>query len=192
MPHPALIDAVRRKTAETAAAVWSDAHAEADRCRDSAHHAVEERRAQRESQLREISAVATRIAVADAERQSRAIRAAARSAVAERLIVLSRLAVANLRDTTYAERFRSLVNELPRRQWLRVVVNPADAQVARAHFAGVEIATDATITGGFTAESPALRVTNTFEQRLATAWPDLQPAVVKDVIEQHQRARPVA
>ena len=45
MAHPALIEAVRRRTEETVAEVWAEARAEAERCRTEAQGDVDRKRA---------------------------------------------------------------------------------------------------------------------------------------------------
>jgi hypothetical protein len=81
--HPALIDTVRRSTAQAIAAVWVEARAEAAQCRDSAQHAVDAKRAELDARLAAITKAALRRALAEAERRARAVRAAARSALAD-------------------------------------------------------------------------------------------------------------
>jgi vacuolar-type H+-ATPase subunit E/Vma4 len=81
---------------------------------------------------------------------------------------------------------------LPKRQWQRVTVNPADVALARRQFPECEIATDAGISGGVIAEDAALRVNNTFEQRLAASWPELLPGVMTDVLDARQRSQSAA
>jgi hypothetical protein len=87
-----------------------------------------------------------------------------------------------MRHTACTDRFRLLAGELPARSWTRVVVNPADAELARASFPGCGITTDPAIVGGVIAEGDGLRVTNTWTSRLTAAWPELLPEVLNDVV----------
>lgn len=193
MPHPALIETVRRSTADAVAAVWAEARAEAARCRDNAQHTVDAKRAELDSRLRAISKDTLRDALTEAERRARGVRTLARAAFAERLWTLAQGALHQLRDAAYPRHFRALAAELPDRVWTRVAVSPADESLAREVFAGsAVVVTDATITGGLIAQSDGLRVTNTLDRRLAAAWPDLQPTVWNDVIDQQTRPQPVA
>jgi vacuolar-type H+-ATPase subunit E/Vma4 len=190
--HPALIEAVHRRTEETIAAVWAEARAEAERCGSEARRDVEGKRAALDLQLRAISTQTLRAALRAAERQARAIRAAARAALAERLLALARRLAGDLRNSGYPAHFRALAAELPARAWTRIIVNPADADMARELFTGCDIVSDAAITAGLVAEGDGLRATNTFNNRLAAAWPDLQPAVMSHVIHHHQSPRATA
>jgi hypothetical protein len=81
---------------------------------------------------------------------------------------------------------------LPKREWQRVTVNPADMALARLQFPGCDVATDAAISGGVIAEDAALRVNNTFERRLAASWPELLPGVMTDVLDARQRSQSAA
>jgi vacuolar-type H+-ATPase subunit E/Vma4 len=190
--HPALIDAVRRKTAETAAAVWAEARDAATRRRDESQRIVEQRRAELEQRVRITAEQTLRATLRDAERQSRATRGAARRALAGRLLTLARGCVGQLRDEAYPTRFQGLVAELPDRPWTSVHVNPADVPLALGLFVNCQIVGDLTIGAGLVAVSDGLRVTNTFDQRLAAAWREIQPAVMDDVLDHHARSRSVA
>ena len=192
MPHPALIEAVRRRTTDTVAALWAEARAEAGRCRDEAERAVEAERAELGRRLRAISKGASRAALAEAERRARSLRTVAAAGLAGRLWTAAAGALPQLRDASYPARFRALAGELPKRAWMRVVVNPADGELAAESFPGSVVATDATIAGGLVAESDGLRVTNTLGRRLAAAWPDLQPRMMNDVIDTQRRPRSAA
>ena len=192
MAQTALLEAVRQKTATTVAAVWAGARAEAARCRDDARRSIEQQREHHSMRLQAVTAAAAQAANADAVRRSRRIRSEAKAAAADRALAMAVAMLADLRETQSADRFHALANELPARQWARVTVNPADAPLARARFPGSDVRSDAGITGGVIAEDDALRVNNTFERRLAAAWPELLPAVMNDVLALHQRSQSVA
>ena len=192
MSHTALIEALQQKTAAAVAAVWADARAEAARCRDDAGRSIAEQRRHLSMRLHAVTAAAAQAANADAMRRSRRIRSEAKAAAADRARAMAVATLADLRDPKYADRFDALANELPARDWARLVVNPADVPLAQARFPGSEVHADAGITGGVIAEDAALRVNNTFERRLAAAWPELLPAVMNDVLALHQRSQPAA
>jgi vacuolar-type H+-ATPase subunit E/Vma4 len=192
MSHAALIESVQQRAAAAVAAIWADARTEAARCRDEADRSIELHREQYDRRLQALTVEARRAAAADAVCRSRIIRNNARTSVADRAHGLALAALARLRDTSYPDRFRALAGELPKREWQRVTVNPADAALARRQFPGCDIATDAAISGGVIAEDAALRVNNTFERRLAASWPDLLPGVMTDVLDVHQRSQSAA
>lgn len=188
----ALIDVVRQQASATAAAVWAEARAEAARCRADAERAIACQRDADASRLRAVTDAAAQSANADAVRRARLIRSEAKAAVADRVLAIAVAMLADLRHGRDADQWQTLANELPAREWTRLVVNPADAPLARARFAGSDICADAGISGGVIAEDAALRVNNTFERRLAAAWPELLPAVMNDVLALHQCSHPVA
>ena len=192
MNHPALIEAVRFKTAAAISALCADARAEAARCRDDADRAIEQRRIQLAARLATVATSAARAAQADATRRSRQIRNAAKAALANRLFVLAREGLGRLRDGNYPARFSALAGELPRRNWTRVSVSPADVALAQSAFPGVHIDTDTAIIGGLIADDGALRIDNTLEQRLTTEWPTLLPRVMTDVLESINGSQPAS
>ena len=192
MSHPALIDAVRKTSAEAVNAVWIAARAETARLRKEADRVVAEQRDACAERLRKTSERARRAAALDADRRARVIRTAAKVALAGRLHGMAVAALPQLRDAAYPARFQGLARELPDREWTRLTVSPADVALARRLFPRCEIAADGAITGGLVAEADGLRVSNTFDTRLAAAWPQLHPAVMSDVLEHDRRAQPAA
>ena len=192
MPHSALFDAVQQKAAATIAAIWAEARSEAERCRADADRSVEQHREQHDAHLRAVTAAGMRSANADAARRARIIRSEAKAAAADRLHRLAVAALSRFRDASYPARFTVLAGELPERNWTRVVVNAADASLARTRFDGCAVTVDDGLIGGVIAEDEGLRVTNTFEARLAAAWPELLPGVMTDVLALDQRSQPAA
>lgn len=192
MADSALYEAVQQKAAAAIAAIWAEARAEADRCRADADRSIEQHRDQHAARLRAVTAAAARQAGIEAARRVLIIRSEARAALADRLRAAAAAALVPLRDTAYPERFAALADELPSRDWTRLAVHPADTVLAQSRFGGRDIRADAGISGGVIAEDDALRVDNTFERRLAAAWPELLPAVMKDVLQLHQRSQPAA
>lgn len=192
MSHPALIEAVRKTSADAAAAVWTAARTEAARLRDEADRIVAQQRDACAERLRRTSDRARRAAALDADRRARGICTAAKVALAARLHAMAVAALPHLRDAAYPARFQALTRELPDHEWTRLTVNPADTALARRLFPRCEIAADDAITGGLVAEAAGLRVSNTFDTRLAAAWPHLIPAVMSDVLEHDRRAQPAA
>jgi vacuolar-type H+-ATPase subunit E/Vma4 len=180
----ALIEDLRRKAAEDSEALWRDAKAEAEKCRLEAAREIEDRRARDSAQ----GAVTVRrleeAAASRAQREAREILAKAATALAERLRGHARAELGRFRQEGADGLFEALATELPHRQWQRVSVNPADQQLARARFPQAEIVCNAGIAGGMVveAEEGRIRVTNTLEARLETAWPDILPGLVEGIL----------
>jgi vacuolar-type H+-ATPase subunit E/Vma4 len=190
----ALIDDLRRKAAEDAEAVWRDAKAAAEKVRLEAARQIDEQRA---SVTADCAATARRLeeaATAEAERKARDIRVTASTTLADRLRGLAGAELERIRQEGTARLFATLASELPVLRWQRVRVNPADRQIARALFPEAEIECDAGIAGGMAVETEEgrIRVSNTLETRLETAWPDILPGLVADILEEFPDHRPVA
>jgi vacuolar-type H+-ATPase subunit E/Vma4 len=190
--HAALIEAVQQQTAAAIAALWVEVRAEADRARGDADRTLEQQRAQHARNLREVSDRAIRAANTDAARRARAIRAAAKAAMADRLLALAEASLTGLRGDSCEQWFARLASELPDRKWARLAVHPDDAALARAQFPVSSVHTDVAIAGGLIAADDELSVDNTLDRRLAAAWPELLPAVMTDVLLLLDRSRAAA
>ncbi len=79
--------------------------------------------------------------------------------------------------------FEALAREVPSRRWQRVRVNPADVAMAARQFPAATVEVDPAISGGMDLECEAgrIRVSNSLETRLATAWPDLLPGLIAEI-----------
>lgn len=191
MTVPALVEDVQRKTAEAVTAIWAEARDQSAHARSDSARTIEQQRAAAAVDLDTASAAERRKSTADAETQSRRIVAAARVALASRLEAVAHAQLTHLRSA-YPTCFESLAQELPARQWTRVIVNPADRDVAVRLFPTAEIVADPALVGGVIAEADGLRVTNTWTSRLAAAWPELLPGVMNDVLGRDSHSQPVA
>ena len=194
MSRAALIEDLRRKAAEDAEAVWRDAKAEAEKARLDAAREIEE---QRTSVAAEVAATARRLeeaGTAEAERNAREIRMTAATTLANRLHGLARAELASFRQQGAERLFAALSAELPPVPWQRVRVSPADQPLARARFPEAVVECDASIAGGMAveAEEGRIRVGNTLETRLESAWPDILPGLVADILEESPGHRPAA
>ncbi len=180
-----LIEALRLEGEEKAGAIRREAEAEAERIRDRA----EDRRARlrEEYAKRQVAAAAGiyRDILAEAENKGRLIRLAAESTLAERLYGLARHSLGVLGGDDHEALFAALAEELPRGTWERVRVNPADEEVAGRLFPAAETVTDSAITGGMEVmgEGMRLHVINTLEKRLERGWPEILPALFKEVLD---------
>lgn len=184
MAHPALIDALRKSAEQKAAAIWRDARAAAEQCKADAAAAAEAQRAQTRQ---EIAAHERELADAgEGEGKARKIRMAVTTALAERLYRLAHEVLPRFRNEEYEALFAALAGELPSRSWQRVSVNPADESLARARFSQAQIVCDEAIVGGMEvqAENGRIRISNTLETRLATAWPDILPGLVHAILQE--------
>jgi len=193
MARSALIESLRSQAARDAQAVWESARAEAEHRRAELATALEQER------LRLDEAVASEVArleargVAEAEHRARETSAGATVALADRLLQLARIELPQLCGRERASLFDALAGELPPCRWQHVLVNPADAVLAKQRFPDATIETDAGVSGGMEVASKdgRIAVSNTLETRLATAWPDLLPGLIAELTTQ-QRAHGTA
>jgi vacuolar-type H+-ATPase subunit E/Vma4 len=190
MGRAALIESLRSKAAEDVEGLWSDARARAEAYRHELAHALEQQRAREAEAAATLARRMQRDATVAARRRAREIRAQTALALAHRLYRLATAELPNLRDARGPELFQALVGELPRRDWQRVRVRPADREAASAQFPAAEVVCDPAICGGLEVEADAgrIRVSNTLETRLESAWPDLLPGLVNDLLaESHDQ-----
>lgn len=194
MSRAALIEALRRKAAGDAAAIWQKAEADAENRKREAARSVEERRTvllqQVETQRKRLEDAET----AAAERKARELRVTAEVSLAQRLYRLALVSLQGLRQESPQRLFAALTAELPSRSWQRVRVNPADEVLARAHFPQAEVVCDEAIIGGMEVEADdgRIRVSNTLEARLQSAWPDILPDLIASVLAESSDHRPAA
>lgn len=194
MSRAALIEDLRRKAAEDAEAVWREARAEAERCRLDADRQVEEQRTVLAKQVAAAARQLEEAANVEAARKSRELLAAASAELGDRLHRLARAGLGRLREEGADRLFAALAAELPRRSWERVRVNPADRHRAQAWAPQAEVVCDAGVAGGLEveAEEGRIRVSNTLDTRLDTAWPDILPGLVAGILAEHPNDRPAA
>ena len=184
MGRAELIESLRSRATEDMDALRSDARARAEAYRLELAQALEQQR-MRETEA--AAALARKLlddATVEARQCAREIRAQTGLVLADRLYRLAVAELPNLRDASGPELFLALARELPQRDWQRIRVNPADREPARARFPAAEVVCDPGIRGGLDVEADAgrIRVSNTLETRLETAWPDLLPRLINDLL----------
>jgi V/A-type H+/Na+-transporting ATPase subunit E len=178
-----LIDALRGEGEDKVREIWREADEEARRIREEASAKAGELR-ERYREIQASSSEQKREGIlTDARKEARKTRVFAEKELAERLYTVALHTLNRLRGERYKDTFRALVQELPHLQWETVRVNPADQETAREHFPDAEIIPDDSILGGFEVGGVEgrVRVINTFEKRLEKIWPEILPALLKDV-----------
>ena len=184
MSRAGLIQALQQEAAADTAALWKDARAEADKLRLEAAREID---AERLAIAQQAAATAQRMeqsATAAAEREARDIRMSAAIALAERLHGFALGELPNLRAQNPERLFTALVAELPALAWQKVQVNPGDETFARQHFPQAHVECDTQISGGMEteAEGGRIRVNNTLEARLETAWPEMLSGLIATIL----------
>jgi len=184
MGRAELIESLRSRATEDVEALWRDARERAEAYRLELAQALEQQR-MREAEA--AAALARKLlddATVEARHRARETRAQTALVLADRLYRLAVAELPNLRDASGPELFQALARELPQRDWQRVRVNPADREPARELFPAAEVVCDPDIRGGLDVEADAgrIRVSNTLATRLETAWPDLLPRLINDLL----------
>lgn len=184
MGRAELIESLRSRATEDVAALWSDARARAEAYRLELAQALDQHRMR---QTEAAAALARKLlddATVEARHRAREIRAQTALILADRLHRLALAELPKLRDASGPELFQALARELPQRDWQRIRVNPADRETACELFPAAEVVCDPDICGGLAVEADAgrIRVSNTLETRLETAWPDLLPRLINDLL----------
>ena len=194
MSRAALIESLQRQAAEDAEAVWREAKADVEKYRHELAQALEQQRKHGQQASADTARRLDEAATVEAQRRAREISMNAAIALAGRL---RRLAIAELERSPIEDAeqfFVALARELPAHAWQTVRVNPSDQDRARRNFPGGDVVCDNAIAGGMEVEAEAgrIRVSNTLETRLATAWPDVLPGLIAKVLAESSSHQPVA
>lgn len=192
--HPELIAALREAADSKVATIWKTVRARAASCQGDAEQATEKERATAEEERAAYARDLEEQATARAESEARRVRMDASTALAERVYRLAGGAIRRFRDEDYDAMFDALAREIPSEKWARVRVNPADEPRARGRFPGLDVVSDATVTGGMEVETAdgRIRVSNTLETRLERAWPEILSGLVSDVLKECSDHEPSA
>lgn len=183
MGREALLQSLRAKAEEDRAALWRDARRAADELRAELAQRADQEREARAAALATLRRAIDDEAEATATRRRRERDAAVAVALVEHCRQLAVEELARLRDELGDEAFLRLAAELPALDWQHVAVNPADEALARSRFPQARVSCDPSIHGGLdvATRDDRIRVSNTLDTRLATAWPDLLPRLLADL-----------
>jgi vacuolar-type H+-ATPase subunit E/Vma4 len=194
MGRAALIESLRSRAVEDVDALWRDTRASAESHRRELTGVLEQQRAAGALAAATLSRKLEDDASAEARRRAREVRAEAMLALAGRLRSLASAELPRLRSEGGERLFAALAAELPRRDWDRVRVNPADRDLASACVPGAAVECDESICGGLEveAEGGRIRISNTLETRLDTAWPDMLPGLIAGLLPESRDDRTAA
>ena len=183
MGYKELIRALHDEGEEKIRAIREETEEEAGKIREDAVRKMREMREAYERTLAGMLNEQTKDILLDAERDARTALLASEKALSERLYTLSVQTLPTLRGGTYAGTFDALARELPDRGWQRIRVAPEDREAAQMRFPAGEIVPDPSITGGLdvTDRDGKVRVINTLDMRLARAWEETLPELIREV-----------
>jgi len=177
MGQSELLTALRRKGEEQAAAIRVKTEEEEAAVRLATTSTLADLQLVHERRLAAACDERRHDIMAQAKRRGALIRLRAEHGLALRLRQRAEACLGQLRDCRGEGLLQRLAEELPRAQWSRVRVAPADAAFAARLFTGATIEADPAISGGLETSSAdnSLSVVNSLESRLAKAWPELLP-----------------
>lgn len=185
MGYPELIDALQKECEERIRKIWQEAEAGAEKIREETSKHAEKIRREYDRDLSAAIRARTESLISEAGSAARAVRLEADMELSARLYRSARESLHVLRNERYKEIFESLVRELPSGRWDVVKVRPDDREIAKKCFPGSEVLEDSGISGGFEVMtgSGSVRIVNTFEKRLESAWAEMLPEMMKDIYE---------
>lgn len=181
-----LIDSLRKAADERVRLLWQEAESKAAELRSDAARRIVQLRDDLEKSRTAAGPGHNSTEFAEAQHKAHLIRLSARQELSRRLYEMAAGSLPALRDGNYDRIFTKMAAELPALDWKSVLVNPADAALARKHFPQAAVKSDANITGGMdvsTAEG-SVRIINTFEKRLERAWREMLPGLLKDALRE--------
>jgi len=182
MGQDELIASLQSQAEERIASLWEEARMKAREMREEKEKNLARMRVERETHRLEAADGEARDLLREADAEVRDGKLQAETAASARLFRTAVSLLASLREGGYEATFRALVEELPSFPWSMVKVNPVDADLARALFPDADIVVDESIRGGLETgdRDDRVRVVNTFEGRLESAWEDLLPLMLAD------------
>lgn len=186
MGYHELIAALHQDGAAQIEAIRRETDAAAELIAEAATARLQQLRTACSRKQAAVIAEETRGSLAAAALRGRMIRFAAERELAERLFALAQRSLSLVAEQGGEALFVSLAEELPSGGWEQVRVNPLTVELARRLFPGAEILPDATVAAGMEVirESGALRIVNTLEKRLERGWPEILPALLKEVCQE--------
>ncbi len=182
MGYHELIDSLHREGEEKVRAILKEAEAEAAKIREEASRKTGELERHYTRNLSTAVKEETEAILSEAGKKARMILLSAEKELSDRLYKIAVKSLPLLRDNRYPDLFDALFKELPSHQWQVVRVHPDDKGRAQTCFPDAEVLSDSTITGGLDVmtEDERIRVTNTFEKRLAGLWIEMLPGLMRD------------
>jgi vacuolar-type H+-ATPase subunit E/Vma4 len=184
--HKELIASIQKDARDRISAIRNEAESEMDKIRKELSAKIDRLREEHGKLQEESMKILEERAESGRERLIRGIRLSAEKSAADRLFPLALSCLQELRDEQYKDTFHSLAEELPSLQWNQVRVNDKDRDAARACFPESPIQGDNSITGGMVVALDGMKISisNTFEKRLARAWEEILPPIMRDVYKE--------
>jgi len=183
MGYQELIDSLLKEGEEKVRVILKEAEAEGAKIWEEASRKTGELEQYYTRHLSAAVKEETEAILSEAGMKARMILLSAEKELSDRLYKIAVKSLPLLRDNRYPDLFVALFQELPSHQWQVVRVHPEDKGRAKICFPEAEVLSDSAISGGLDVmtEDERIRVTNTFEKRLACLWIEMLPGLMKDI-----------
>ena len=187
-----LLKTLRDKEQKQIDSIWQQAREQADSIRAQVAEAIAGITREHEETLASACRRSVRAILAESESAARQKKLLVYRSLEEVLRRTAREMLPELRRRVdYAEVFAQLAKELPAMQWERIVVNPADLDLAAGFFRKEIVQADASVSGGLLGVCSEGRVIidNTFEKRLERRWDVILPGLIKTIENKYVESR---
>lgn len=167
--------------------IWQEANREAESLRKQVDEAIADITKKHAEQLASACQKSMRSIFSDTEIKTRTKKLLAYQTLEQSLRNVAHKQLPALRENNYDAIFAQLVNELPKRSWEKIVVNPADQLLTKTFFPAEIILPDPAVSGGLVAitEGDRITVDNTFEKRLERKWHHILPAILAKIEKEY-------
>jgi V/A-type H+-transporting ATPase subunit E len=184
-----LLNSLKKNEQKQIDDIWRAVQSEAETLRTQVTEAIDDITRKHAEQLASACRKSRRTILSESEIKTREKKLFAFQALDEALKRAAAGQLPLLRQQNYAEVFASLVAELPAMEWEKIVVNPADLELAAKFFANDIVHPDPLISGGLLAETSNSRiiVDNTFEKRLERKWPYILPGILAEFEKRYEK-----
>ena len=178
-----LLGSLKKNRQKQIDAIWQEANSEAESLWKQVDEAIADITKNHAEQLASACQRSMRSIFSETEIKTRKKKLFAYQAMEQALRNVAYRQLPALRGKDYDAIFAQLVSELPERDWEKVIVNPADLDLAKAFFSADIIVSDPAVSGGLVAitEEGKITVDNSFEKRLERKWHQILPAIITKI-----------
>jgi len=182
-----LISTLKKSEQKQIDDIWQQAKTEADSLRKEIAEAIVKITEEHSDQLASACQKSVRSIVAEADIKARKKKLFAYRDLAKALHETAIKQLPGLRERNYENVFVQLAKELPDCQWGKILVNPADVDLAAKFFNKNIVQSDSAISGGLIAVDAGDRIVvdNSLEKRLERKWLHLIPELIRKIEEKY-------
>jgi vacuolar-type H+-ATPase subunit E/Vma4 len=185
-----LLNSLRVNEQKQIDSIWQEAKNEAEKLRKQVDEATADITKNHTDQLASACQKSMRSIFSETEISVRTKKLFAYQALEQTLRRAATAQLPALKDENYEDVFARLVAEIPERKWERIIVNPADLDLAANFFTANIIHTDPAISGGLivTSAEGKIIVDNTFEKRLERKWNHILPEIIANLEQRYEKS----